>query len=140
MHKLFKSELIFFLVKHHILHNSFLIIDISGILKKEPSIKDLLDLLSDIEYDWKKIGLALEVQRNVLEGCSNSPEDNGNKLMKVIRSWVDTMPTDVTWEVVIDTVESCIVKHNSTAMKIREFVGKPDVHIKYLHKKDFVRH
>ena len=80
------------------------------------------------------------MERSVLQGCSNSPEDDGNKLMTVIYSWVDTMPTDVTWEVVIVAVQSPIVAHNSTAMKMREFLAKPDVRAKYLHKKDFVRH
>ena len=80
------------------------------------------------------------MERSVLQGCSNSPEDDGNKLMTVIYSWVDTMPTDVTWEVVIAAVQSPIVAHNSTAMKMREFLAKPDVHVKYLRKKDFVRH
>ena len=58
--------------------------------------------------------------------------------MTVIYSWVDTMPTDVTWEVVIAAVQSPIVAHNSTAMKMREFLAKPEVHDKYLREKDFV--
>ena len=60
--------------------------------------------------------------------------------MTVIYSWVDTMPTDVTWEIVISAVESPIVAHKSTAMKMREFLAKPDVRAKYLRKNDFVRH
>ena len=60
--------------------------------------------------------------------------------MTVINSWVDMMPTDVTWEIVIAAVESPIVAHNSTAMKMQEFLAKPEVHTKYLRKKNFVRH
>ena len=80
------------------------------------------------------------MERSVLESCSNNPQDDGIKLMTVINSWVDTMPTDVTWEIIIAAVESPIVAHNSTAMKMREFLAKPDVRAKYLRKKDFVRH
>ena len=61
--------------------------------------------------------------------------------MTVIYSWVDMMPTDVTCKIIIAAVESPIVAHNSIAMKIKEFLAKPDVHTNYLFpKKDFVRH
>ena len=80
------------------------------------------------------------MERCVLESCSNNPQDDGIKLMTVINSWVDTMPTDVTWKNIIAAVESPIVAHTSTAMKMKEFLAKPDVRTKYLRKKDFVRH
>ena len=108
-------------------------------MKKEPSIADLLGLLTDIKYEWKKIGMALEVGRDVLGSCTHSYEDDGNKLDTVIVSWVDTVVTDVTWETVIAAVEGPIVNHKSTAVKIRDFLAKPDVHAKYLRKKDFSR-
>ena len=76
---------------------------------------------------------------DVLGSCSHSCEDDGNKLSTVIESWVDTMVTDVTWETVIAAVEGPIVNHKSTALKIRDFLAKPDVHAKYLRKKDFSR-
>ena len=77
--------------------------------------------------------------RDVLGSCTHSYEDDGNKLDTVIESWVDTMVTDVTWETIIAAVEGPIVKHKSTAVKIRYFLAKPDVHAKYLRKKDFSR-
>ena len=117
----------------------FLLLDISEILKKEPSITDLLRLLTDIKYEWKKIGWALEVGRGVLGSCTQSNEEDGNKLATVLESWVDTMVTDVTWETVIAAVEGPIVNHKSTAMSICDFLSKPDVHAKYLRKKDFSR-
>ena len=108
-------------------------------MKKEPSITDLLGLLTDIKYEWKKIGWALEVGRGVLGSCTHSYEDDGNKLSTVIESWVDTMVTDVTWETVIAAVEGPIVNHKSTTLKISDFLANPDVHAKYLRKKDFSR-
>ena len=77
--------------------------------------------------------------RGVLGSCTHSYEDDGNKLSTVIESWVDTMVTDVTWETVIAAVEGPIVNHKSTAVKIRDFLANPDVHAKYLRKKDFSR-
>ena len=108
-------------------------------MKKEPSIPDLLGQLTDIKYEWKKIGWALEVRRGVLGSCSCSSKGDDNILSTVIESWVDTMVTDVTWETVIAAVEGPIVNHKSTAVKIRDFLAKPDVHAKYLRKKDFFR-
>ena len=77
--------------------------------------------------------------RDVLGSCTHSNDNDGNKLITVIECWVDTMVTDVTWETVIAAVEGPIVNHKSTAVKIRDFLAKPDVHAKYLRKKDFSR-
>ena len=107
------------------------IIDITQLLKKEPNLTDLLTLLSDIEYEWHKIGIALEVEQNVLESCDRSSKDDGYKLFKVIKTWTTSMTSEVTWEAIIAAVESPIVKHKSTAVKIRMFLAKHEVRIKY---------
>ena len=86
----------------------------------------------------ENIGQSLEVECSVLKSCSNNPQDDGIKLMTVINNWVDTMPTDVTWEIIIAPIENPIVAHNSTAMKIKELLAKPDICTKNLRKKDFV--
>ena len=77
--------------------------------------------------------------RGVLGNCTHSYDNDGNKLITVIESWVDTMVTDVTWETVIAAVQGPIVNHKSTAVKICDFLAKPDVHTKYLRNKDFSR-
>ena len=41
------------------------------------------------------------------------------------------MTSEVTWQAVIAAVESPIVKHKSTAVKMRMFLAKPEVRIKY---------
>ena len=107
-------------------------------MKKEPNLRDLLSLLADIEYEWHKIGLALEVEERVLVKCTRSNDDDGNKLYKVIKSWTTTMNTEITWENIIAAVEGPIVKHKATAAKIRTFLAKPEVCSKYSCKKDFV--
>ena len=96
-------------------------------------------MLTDIEYEWKAIGRALKVGHGILGSRCRSREDDYNNLATVIKSWVDTMVTDVTWETVIAAVEGPIVNHKSTAVKIRDFLAKPDVHAEYLRKKDFSR-
>ena len=42
--------------------------DITHIAEKQPKFLDLLSLLTDIEYDWNKIGVALEVENRFLGG------------------------------------------------------------------------
>ena len=78
----------------------------------------------------KKTTQDFEVEHNVLESCSSNPQDDGIELMTVINSWVDMMPTDITWEIIIAAVESPIVAHNSTAMKMKEYLSKPRLHTK----------
>ena len=107
------------------------IIDIAQLLKKEPNLTDLLTLLADIKYEWHNIGIALEVKQSVLESCKRSNEDNGYNLFKVINTWMTSMTSEVTWQSIIAAVESPIVNHKSTAVKMRMFLAKPEVRIKY---------
>ena len=87
-------------------------------MKKQPNLRDLLSLLADIEYEWHKIGLALEVEERVLAKCTRSNDDDSDKLYKVIKSWTTTMTTDITWDTIIAALEGPIVKHKATAAKI----------------------
>ena len=107
------------------------ITDIPRLLKKEPNLTDLLTLLANIEHEWHKIGIALEVKHSVLESCDRSNKDDGYKLFKVIKTWTTSMTSEVTWEAIIAAVESPIVKHKSTAVKMRMFLAKPEVQFKY---------
>ena len=90
-----------------------------------------MSLLTDIEYEWDEIGIALEVEDRVLRGLNRSHEDNTTKLITVLRSWMDTFPSRSTWDVVLAAVEGPIVKHPDTALTIRKFLAKPEVQSKY---------
>ena len=93
----------------------------------KPDFTDLLGILVDIDYDWEKIGIALKVEQRVLADLFTSREDNTFKLARVLRNWMDKMPTNITWEVVLTAVKGPIVKHPSTAMKIRKFLATMQV-------------
>ena len=93
----------------------------------KPDFTDLLGILVDIDYDWEKIGTALKVEHRVLADLLPSREDNTVKLSRVLRSWMDKMPTNIKWEVVLTAVEGSIVKHPSIAMKIRKFLATMQV-------------
>ena len=100
-------------------------------------MKDLLSLLTDIEHEWHKIGLAIEVEQRVLAQCTRSNVDDGMKLYNVIENWTTTMTTETTWQTIIDAVEGPIVKHKAIAAKIRKFLAEQEVYSKYEHKRDF---
>ena len=90
-----------------------------------------MSLLTDIEYEWEEIGIALEVEERVLRGLNQCHDNNTKKLMTVLQSWMDTFPSRSTWDVVLAAVEGPIVKNPSTALKIRKFLAKPEVQSKY---------
>ena len=60
----------------------------------------------------------MDVQSSVLCGLQHSNEDNRVKLIRVIRSWLDTMSTEITWNVIIKIIEGPIVNNCTTGMKI----------------------
>ena len=66
----------------------------------------------------------MDVQSSVLRDLQHSNEDNTVKLIRVIRSWLDTMPTETTWKLVIAAIEGPIVNHRATGMEIRKFLAK----------------
>ena len=93
---------------------------------------DLVSLLADIEYEWQKIGVALEVEDHVLSSLCRENEDTTAKFITVLRSWMDTCPVgSCTWYIVLTVVEGPIVKHPSTAMKIRQFLAKSEIQSRY---------
>ena len=107
-------------------------IDLSIILTKKPELTDLLSLLADISYEWEIVGAALKVRTNVLGGLRYSCESNTVKMMRVIESWVDAVPADLSWQTVITAVEGPIVNHPSTAKEMRQYLAKPEVQSKYI--------
>ena len=102
----------------------FYILDIEDILAKKPKQSDLVHFLAEINDEWETIGTALDVQSSVLRGLQHSNEGNRVKLIRVIGSWLDTMPTEITWKLVIAAIEGPIVNHRATGMEIRKFLAK----------------
>ena len=105
--------------------------DITTVLQKVPDKHDLLNLLVDIDYEWEKIGISLGIPESVLDHLSQSNEDDTTNLCEVLTHWMDTMPSPVTWENIIRSLEGPIVQHPSTAHKIRNYLTKPEVYSEY---------
>ena len=97
-----------------------------------PSYYDLLHLLADMINSWQDIGLALRVSSVYLDGLSCSHDTLIIKLSKVIRNWMDSHSSPVTWETVISAIESPFVDNKMKADEIRHYLGKLIIIIKLI--------
>ena len=82
----------------------------------------LINLLASISNKWQEIGIALNIEQNVLDGLSSGLADNV-KLAKVIENWMNTQSSPVTWETVISAIEG-FVNNKSKADELRHHIGK----------------
>lgn len=90
-------------------------------LTREPNIDDLLNLLVEIDYSWARIGIALCVDHNFIEGLRKEKEDNIIKLNQVLHKWIESQSSPVTWMNIITKVEGAIVGNfRKIAENIRE--------------------
>lgn len=97
-----------------------IISDVTSVLKQTPDSYTLNHLLMDIDYEWYNIGLCLRVDRTFLKSLKDLQICKYSKLKKVIESWKDTKPSPVTWETVIDAIESPFVNNKEIANRIRQ--------------------
>ena len=109
--------------------------DINKILNKKPDKRHVVELLAQNAYEYKKLALALDVDDGFVEGLKSSDDDIVN-LDKIIRQWIQTRCSPVTWNVIIESVESIIFGKNlELGEKIRNWL-KEDEHFVYYKKKD----
>ena len=77
---------------------------------------------------WRSIGIGLGVSYNDLEGLTKSCQSNQLKLEQVIQRWFDMNGkgegTSVTWSTILDVVRGQLVKNESLAMTIYEYLKK----------------
>jgi ribosome-interacting GTPase 1 len=81
----------------------------------------LLHQLSDISYQWKLIGIDLEVNQNILKGLQQKTIDDMLKLSDVLQAWFDKNE-EITWEKIIEVVEGRIIDNKTLADKIKQFL------------------
>lgn len=92
-------------------------------LSKQPQKNKLVNLLIGIRHEWEAIGTALDIETSVLSDLRQSNVDNKVKLIRIIENWFETMPTDITWQTVLDAIEGPIVENRAVGKKIRECLG-----------------
>ena len=94
-----------------------------------------MELLAQNAYEYKKLALALDVDEGFVEGLKSSDDDIVN-LDKIIRRWIQTRCSPVTWNVIIESVESVIFGTNlELGEKIRTWL-KENEHFLYYSTKD----
>ena len=103
----------------------FFLSDVSDVLKKAPSKKEVLKLLNDIRDRWNIIGIALEVQSATLGTLNQSRKSDDLKLVDVIGAWFENQNPPVTWKTLIDAIEGPLVRHKKKANEIRDYLGIP---------------
>ena len=90
--------------------------------KNAPDHNEVLKLLADISARWEDVGLALEVPKNDLDGLVKAPCNNNSKLSEVIRLWINTESSPVTWEALISAIEGPLVNNKRKAGQIHDHV------------------
>ena len=94
---------------------------LSDVLKKAPG--DAEGLLNDLRDHWNMIGIALKVDSATLETLKQSPNPNDLKLADVIKAWINTKPSPVTWETLINAIEGPPLNQKKKANEIRNYLG-----------------
>ena len=81
------------------------------------------DLFVEFQYysdKWYEIGLSLQVHRNLLDDLKLSWKSDIAKIKEVIRIWVNTKPSPITWETVMTAVKSPVINSKELADRIRQ--------------------
>ena len=81
--------------------------------------------MADISHKWYVIGMALNVSDDDLEDLQTSSQDKEVKLNKVIKIWLTSQPSPVTWETVISAIEGKLINNLAKANEIRDHLGLP---------------
>ena len=77
-----------------------------------------------MKNSWLDIGLALRVSSDYLDCLSRSPDPPHTKLSNVIKNWMDSQSSPVTWKTVISAIECPIINNKRKADEIRDYLGK----------------
>lgn len=90
--------------------------------KNVPDHYEVLELLADISAQWQDVGLALKVPKNDLDGLVNASGSKNSKLSEVIRLWINTESSPVTWEALISAIKRPLVNNKRKAEEIHDHV------------------
>ena len=92
------------------------------LLEKHPKKADLVKLMSDIAFQWKLIGECLEIKYTYLAFLQSKTSSDIDKLGEILQLWMDTMPKPVTWNTILQIIESPPIQSKFTVMKMEEFL------------------
>ena len=102
---------------------------------KEPEKDHLQRVLGPIEYKWKEIGEALKMPFGTIQSIDYDRGYNDTrKLSKVLQTWIDTKPSDVTWRNLIDVIREHPVKEPVQAKAIIHFLANSKISERYIER------
>ncbi len=102
------------------------------IYSQAPDLHDVFNLLRNAVFRWDDVGRQLQIpteyrEELMREGVQSSP---ASKLERILRMWVESECSDVTWSKVIE-VSSILHLHDSME-SIKLFLKREDILNKYL--------
>ena len=110
---------------------------LDDILKKSPEVNDVFGLIKEHSANWNDLAIALKIDANDRTTLQNDGRlTDAGKLDRILQNWHEAQPSDVTWEKILEVLES--MKLRRTAGEVKKFLEKPEVIEKYRKKPDFV--
>ena len=99
-------------------------------------MKDLTSVLSEIAYDWRSIGESLEVPFGELKSIQYDSRPDA-KLSDTLQKWIDMRTRPVTWETLLDVLETPPVNKPRIADTVRKYLARTDVYKRYKELEDY---
>ena len=105
-------------------------------MKKSPEVSDVFNLTKSHSAKWDEIAIALEVDESTRTSVQHDIQlgDNG-KLGQILQKWNEAVSSDVTWEKILQVLES--MELSETASEVKQFLKKPIIIKKYSKARDF---
>ena len=109
---------------------------LDDILKKSPEVNDVYKSIKEQAANWNDLAIELKIDENTRTTLLNDARlTNHGKLEHILQKWHQVQPSDVTWEKILEVLESLMFRR--TAGEVKRFLEKPDVIKKYRKKPDF---
>ena len=78
--------------------------------------------MAGIAFKWYIIGESLGIQYTHLATLKSKSTEDINKLAEVLQIWMDTMPESVTWNTILQAIESPPIGSKFTVMEMEKFL------------------
>ena len=107
-----------------------------SILKKSPDVDDVKDLIKNHSAKWNDFAMALKVDEDTRSSLLHDEKlGNNGKLDHILRKWYEALPSEVTWEKVLEVLDSMELRR--TANEMKRFLKNPNTIEKYRKDPDF---
>lgn len=106
------------------------------ISKKSPETRDVFKLLKSKSNDWDDFARELEVEDKVRGDLRiNMALSSENKLEQVLNNWIDSECSAVTWEKILEVLES--LETRRLAREVKNYLKQPKTVEKYSAMEDY---